>query len=127
MYRDLQPSPGRSAVAPMLRSTSAGLVLLLSVGIGPLALAQDARRPDVPPAIQTAAPGSSAAPAVPSAVDNKPASPPTPPGDPSGLTGPTAQTIGSLPSDLSPWSMFLNAGIVVKTVMIGLAFASIVT
>jgi biopolymer transport protein ExbB len=43
------------------------------------------------------------------------------------LTGPTAQTIGSLPSDLSPWSMFLNAGIVVKTVMIGLAFASIVT
>ena len=127
MYRDIQPSPGRSAVAPMLRSTSAGLVLLLSIGIGPLALAQDAPRPDVPPAIQTAAPGSSAAPAVPSAVNNKPASPATPPGDPSGLTGPTAQTIGSLPIDLSPWSMFLNAGIVVKTVMIGLAFASIVT
>jgi biopolymer transport protein ExbB len=127
MYRDIQPSPGRSAVAPMLRSTSAGLVLLLSIGIGPLALAQDAPRPDVPPAIQTAAPGSSATPAVPSAMDNKPASPATPPGDPSGLTGPTAQTIGSLPSDLLPWSMFLNAGIVVKTVMIGLAFASIVT
>ena len=127
MYRDLQPSPGRSAVAPMLRSTSAGLVLLLSIGIGPLALAQDAPRPDVPPAIQTAAPGSSAAPAVPSAVDNKPASPATPPGDPSGLTGPTAQSIGSLPSDLSPWSMFLNADIVVKIVMIGLALASVVT
>jgi biopolymer transport protein ExbB len=126
MDRDVQPSPGRSAVAPMLRSTSAGLVLLLSIGIGPLALAQDAPRSEVPPAVQTA-PASPAAPAVPSAVDNKPASPATPPGDPSGLTGPTAQTIGSLPSDLSPWSMFLNAGIVVKTVMIGLAFASIVT
>jgi len=127
MYRDIQPSPGRSAVAPMLRSTSAGLVLLLSIGIGPLALAQDAPRPDVPPAIQTAAPGSSAAPAVPSAMDNKPSSPPTPPGDPTGSTGSPAQTIGSLPSDLSLWSMFLNAGIVVKTVMIGLAFASVVT
>jgi biopolymer transport protein ExbB len=40
---------------------------------------------------------------------------------------PAAQTIGSLPSDLSPWSMFLNADIVVKIVMIGLAFASVVT
>jgi biopolymer transport protein ExbB len=32
-----------------------------------------------------------------------------------------------LPRDLSPWSMFLNADIVVKIVMIGLAFASLVT
>jgi biopolymer transport protein ExbB len=37
------------------------------------------------------------------------------------------QTLGSLPSDLSPWSMFLNADIVVKIVLIGLAFASVVT
>ena len=126
MYRDLQPSPGRGAATPMLRSTLAGLVLLSSMGTGSWVLAQGTPRSEVPPAVQTA-PASPAAPAVPSAVDNKPASPATPPGDPSGLTGPTAQTIGSLPSDLSPWSMFLNAGIVVKTVMIGLAFASIVT
>jgi biopolymer transport protein ExbB len=33
----------------------------------------------------------------------------------------------SLPRDLSPWNMFLSADIVVKAVMIGLAFASIVT
>jgi biopolymer transport protein ExbB len=39
----------------------------------------------------------------------------------------TGQTVGLLPSDLSPWSMFLNADIVVKIVMIGLAFASVVT
>jgi biopolymer transport protein ExbB len=32
-----------------------------------------------------------------------------------------------LPQDLSPWGMFLNADIVVKLVMIGLAFASLVT
>jgi biopolymer transport protein ExbB len=33
----------------------------------------------------------------------------------------------SLPHDLSPWGMFLNADIIVKAVMIGLAFASLVT
>src|SRR5262249_28031555 len=32
-----------------------------------------------------------------------------------------------LPRNLSPWGMFLNADIVVKAVMIGLAFASFVT
>jgi biopolymer transport protein ExbB len=57
-------------------------------------------------------------------MDNTPGSPATPLGGP---TAPTAQTIGSLPSDLSPWSMFLNADIVVKIVTIGLAFASVVT
>jgi biopolymer transport protein ExbB len=32
-----------------------------------------------------------------------------------------------LPQDLSPWSMFMNADIVVKAVMVGLAIASLVT
>jgi biopolymer transport protein ExbB len=32
-----------------------------------------------------------------------------------------------LPQDLSPWGMFINADVVVKAVMIGLAFASLVT
>ena len=32
-----------------------------------------------------------------------------------------------LPRDLSPWGMFMNADIIVKVVMIGLAFASLVT
>jgi biopolymer transport protein ExbB len=35
--------------------------------------------------------------------------------------------LASLPHDLSPWSMFLNADIVVKVVMVGLALASLVT
>jgi biopolymer transport protein ExbB len=36
-------------------------------------------------------------------------------------------TFMSVPHDLSPWSMFLSADIIVKAVMIGLAFASLVT
>src|SRR5476649_596159 len=35
--------------------------------------------------------------------------------------------IGILPRDLSPWGMFLNADIVVKAVMVGLVFTSVVT
>ena len=43
-------------------------------------------------------------------------------GPPSGLIG-----AGHLPRDLSPWSMFASADIVVQSVMLGLAFASVVT
>ena len=121
MYRDVQPSPGRGAATSMLRSTLTSLVLLLSIGAGPQALAQDAPRSDVPPAVLTA-PSSSAPPAVLSAVDNKPALATIPAGDSRESTGPTARRIGSLPSELSPWSMFLNADMVVKIVTIGLAF-----
>ena len=32
-----------------------------------------------------------------------------------------------LPRDLSPWGMFMAADIVVKAVMVGLAFASVLT
>jgi biopolymer transport protein ExbB len=35
--------------------------------------------------------------------------------------------MNNIPHELSPWSMFLSADIVVKAVMIGLAFASLVT
>jgi biopolymer transport protein ExbB len=35
--------------------------------------------------------------------------------------------IGELPQDLSPWGMFLHADIIVKTVMVGLALASLIT
>lgn len=36
-------------------------------------------------------------------------------------------TTAELPQDLSPWGMFLHADTIVKAVMIGLAFASLVT
>jgi biopolymer transport protein ExbB len=38
-----------------------------------------------------------------------------------------AVAIAALPRDLSPWGMFTSADMVVKAVMIGLAFASVVT
>jgi biopolymer transport protein ExbB len=44
--------------------------------------------------------------------------------------GDNARSLKSLvpvPRDLSPWSMFLSADVIVKAVMIGLAFASLVT
>ncbi|MGY3581583.1 biopolymer transport protein ExbB [Bradyrhizobium sp. USDA 4341] len=45
------------------------------------------------------------------------------------LTGPALAQVPNplLPHNLSPWGMFLNADIVVKAVMVGLAFASLVT
>jgi biopolymer transport protein ExbB len=36
-------------------------------------------------------------------------------------------SVGPLPDELSPWSMFLHADVIVKAVMLGLALASIVT
>ncbi|TIQ87281.1 MAG: tonB-system energizer ExbB, partial [Mesorhizobium sp.] len=45
---------------------------------------------------------------------------------PAGM-GPSTATSLTLPRDLSPWGMFMAADIVVKAVMIGLAFASFVT
>jgi biopolymer transport protein ExbB len=48
---------------------------------------------------------------------------------PSPANTPTLPVIGSghLPRDLSPWSMFMNADILVQAVILGLAFASLVT
>jgi biopolymer transport protein ExbB len=40
---------------------------------------------------------------------------------------PPAVGIANLPRDLSPWGMFMSADNIVKAVMIGLAFASVVT
>src|ERR1700681_2822399 len=47
----------------------------------------------------------------------------------SALAQHSSPVVGSatLPRDLSPWGMFLNADMVVKAVLIGLAFASLVT
>ena len=71
-----------------------------------------------------------------SATDATIAGPPPPPGSPStevnGVT-PIAnsevspRTPATLPRDLSPWSMFISADIVVQSVMVGLIFASVVT
>src|SRR4051794_22157963 len=75
--------------------------------------AQTAPQPSAasPPAIQSPA---AAIPAAPAPEAN--------PAAPRALKAETAAL-----RELSPWSMFLNADILVKAVMIGLAFASLVT
>jgi biopolymer transport protein ExbB len=84
----------------------------------PPVLAQTAPAATTPsPAVPQAAPPPAApAPnsAAPAAAD--PAAPPT-----------TPDIALKLPRDLSPWGMFMAADIVVKAVMIGLAFASVLT
>jgi biopolymer transport protein ExbB len=97
------------------------MILALFVMSAPAAAQTGA--PATPPA-PTGSP--SAGPALPAEngttalPDTKPASLTHPAGDP-------APALASLPHDLSPWSMFMGADVVVKAVMIGLAFASLVT
>jgi biopolymer transport protein ExbB len=47
--------------------------------------------------------------------------------EPNAIAVPTTAIVLALPRDLSPWGMFLAADVVVKAVMIGLAFASVLT
>ncbi|QKD06131.1 tonB-system energizer ExbB [Mesorhizobium loti] len=89
--------------------------------------------PAAPTAATPAAPAASApaapAPATPAAAAPAMMAPAPPAGQP-GAAVPT-EAAGrvelNLPHDLSPWGMFMAADIIVKAVMIGLAFASLVT
>ncbi len=86
---------------------------------GPSAPAASAPTSPATAAPTVSAPVSAAqtAPAAP-AEASSPAASPSPPGPSAALT---------LPRDLSPWGMFMAADIVVKAVMVGLAFASVLT
>ncbi len=104
------------------RALRAGGVICLAV----LAIAAPVSaqpQPSVsPPAAVTATPSAPANP-IPDA--------PRPPGSDtaSSAPAPAAADLASalLPRDLSPWGMFMNADKLVKAVMVGLAFASVVT
>jgi biopolymer transport protein ExbB len=50
-----------------------------------------------------------------------------PPVTPQAVPPAAPEAILKLPRDLSPWGMFMAADLVVKTVMVGLAFASVLT
>ncbi|CAN7195568.1 tonB-system energizer ExbB [Mesorhizobium sp. LjNodule214] len=75
------------------------------------------------PAAQAPSAPAANAPAAAAPAEPQPGVQPAPPaaGEPS-----TAISL-TLPHDLSPWGMFMAADIIVKAVMIGLAFASLVT
>ncbi|MER8695048.1 tonB-system energizer ExbB [Mesorhizobium opportunistum] len=83
--------------------------------------------PDAAPAV--AAPVAPAAPASPAAAAPATMAPAQqqPAGAPNATAGSSAAMELTLPHDLSPWGMFMAADIIVKGVMIGLAFASLVT
>jgi biopolymer transport protein ExbB len=93
------------------------------------ALAQDSTTP---------AAGQQTAPAAGPQVPTTNAVAPTSESNSAGATAPGANATApsavehsiamtDLPQDLSPWSMFLHADLIVKAVMVGLAFASLVT
>ena len=109
-----------------------GSALLIA---NPFALSARAQNADAPAAAtQPVAPP--AAPATPSAAPATPAPAAVAPSAPPNASAPAAtdQPVGQtsvsrtqLPQDLSPWGMFQDADRLVKGVLIGLAFASLVT
>ena len=124
----------------MLRSFVAALALAGALASPVVAQQQPAPAQTLPPAeeVQAVEPGqqppapSNAAPAAGQTTTGQPATSEdhgaTPAPAPEG-ENPSALAVdpATLPHDLSPWGMFMAADWVVKGVMIGLAFASVVT
>jgi biopolymer transport protein ExbB len=104
--------------------------IAMLVAASPSSAQQSTAAQQAPAASQPEAVPAQAAPTAPSAV--APATPtpaaPTPAASDASADGarPLKSTTTAL-RELSPWSMFLSADILVKAVMIGLAFASLVT
>lgn len=76
------------------------------------------------------APGASApaGPAPSASTATAPAAPTAPPAAAASVTAkPDAAAVAPAMKELSPWVMFMSADVIVKAVMIGLAFASLVT
>jgi biopolymer transport protein ExbB len=121
----------------VFRTTCAGVILAL-VALSPLLAQQKTVAPaQAPVSSQPAAPAqavaSPAAPVVPAqAVVTPAAAQPAPASTAPDVSlssdgGRAAKSTVTALRELSPWSMFMSADIVVKAVMIGLAFASLVT
>ncbi|CAM5289055.1 Tol-Pal system protein TolQ [Afipia felis] len=97
--------------ARIIHSLLAALLVLTAPAGHSFAQSQQIQQPASPTTADTAVPVP--APAAPSSHSS---------------TSPAPNVSASaLPHDLSPWGMFMQADIVVKAVMIGLAFASLVT
>ncbi|AZO40133.1 tonB-system energizer ExbB [Mesorhizobium sp. M7D.F.Ca.US.005.01.1.1] len=83
------------------------------------------------PVIEATTTPAAPAPAAPAVVPPAMMAPAQPASQPNATVpaeaGPSTALELALPHDLSPWGMFMAADIIVKAVMIGLAFASLVT
>ncbi|RWG87030.1 tonB-system energizer ExbB [Mesorhizobium sp.] len=121
-----------SAILSASPIPSAGIALAQEQSATPAPATQvPVELPKAPPAAAVPAPHAPAAAVqAPATWAPSPAAPTEPRVQPAPNTAggeePSATAL-TLPHDLSPWSMFMNADIVVKAVMIGLAFASLVT
>jgi biopolymer transport protein ExbB len=105
-------------------------ILIVGMALAMPAIAQTSAGPADPPAAagqSEPAAESSASAARPAAAS--PSGAPAVEQAPAPVEAPPRSIVPSsaIPRDLSPWSMFLSADILVKAVMIGLAFASLVT
>ncbi|WP_202352282.1 tonB-system energizer ExbB [Mesorhizobium sp. 113-1-2] len=111
---------GGSATA---QEQPAGAAPAVEAPAAPTAMAPAAPLAPAPvaPAPSTPAPATPA-PATPAAAAPATMAPAAPTG-----AAPAGAMELSLPHDLSPWGMFMAADIIVKAVMVGLAFASLVT
>jgi biopolymer transport protein ExbB len=94
---------------------SISLAALIALAPATPAFAQQSAAPAASPDVVQQAPQASPAPVA----SGQPA--------PAAASASPSPVESALPRDLSPWGMFLQADIVVKAVMIGLAFASLVT
>jgi biopolymer transport protein ExbB len=107
--------------------------LFLAILVGTLTVAVPAAYAQSTPSVSQPAPAAAVQPtaAAPDAAAAPPvataASPNAAPPSTEAQSGQLSIGRAQLPQDLSPWGMFLNADVVVKLVMIGLAFASLVT
>ena len=84
------------------------------------AVVQPAAQSVAPVAVQAAPSPTASSPAT--AISTPPATPVAAPAE-----NASARPTFTVPRELSPWSMFMSADVVVKGVMIGLAFASLIT
>jgi biopolymer transport protein ExbB len=116
-----QESPQRLRT-PRFLAIAAAVALLLASPFAHPAFAQGVPAPAATPAPPAANAPTSVPNAAPSPI--APAAPAPAAAPP--LGEPAAGNV-ELPQDLSPWGMFLDADLLVKIVLIGLAFASLVT
>ncbi len=119
----------RNALKQMLRAELLGSVLFYAAMATSPSLAQGAQPGSSPAeAAATAAPAAEPKPAESAETkETTTAVQAVSHGDRIPSPIPSGPATASLPENLSTWSMFMNADIIVKVVMVGLAFASLVT
>ena len=126
-------TPSRRSIPRSFRSGLIGLAVMFGAVAGH---SQPASQPPPAPSVTAAPAAPVAAPAAPAPAAVAPSTPSAAaPAVPETVRTqgtpipqqPTEITPADLPRDLTPWGMFMSADIIVKAVMLGLVFASVLT